>query len=93
MEEEEVARVALTKYEQLPKKGKPNEQEHSCLAAIVMATSTSKGQCSMQTVAIGTGSKCLGQVNMDPKGEKIHDSHAEIIARKAFLRCGTFCFR
>ena len=41
---------------------------------------------SMKVVAMGTGSKCIGQSHMCLKGHIINDSHAEVTARRSFLR-------
>lgn len=35
---------------------------------------------------MGTGSKCIGQKGMRESGDILFDSHAEVIAKRAFQR-------
>ncbi|XP_078608657.1 tRNA-specific adenosine deaminase 1-like [Branchiostoma floridae x Branchiostoma japonicum] len=67
----------------LPKKGKPVEGREWTLMATVLKQDEDG---SLDVVAMGTGSKCIGQSKMRLEGDVLHDSHAEIIARRAFLR-------
>lgn len=39
-----------------------------------------------QTVALGTGSKCLGIDTVSKNGTTLADSHAEVVCRRAFVR-------
>ena len=36
-------------------------------------------------VALATGSRCLGASQLPADGSLLHDSHAEVLARRAFL--------
>ncbi|EDW86188.1 uncharacterized protein Dwil_GK16285 [Drosophila willistoni] len=78
-----IASLCFKKLKSLPKTGKPLDNEWTVLAGIVehnRQTATSK------VVSLGCGTKCIGQDKQCPKGYILNDSHAEIIARRAFLR-------
>ena len=40
---------------------------------------------------MGTGSKCIGHNKIRHDGGMLHDSHAEVIARRAFQRFVVVC--
>lgn len=81
-----IASLCYKHFDKLPKKGKPLPgKEWTVLAAIVLRIEANKS-CDLQVVAMGTGSKCVGQSQLSPSGDLINDSHAEVIARRAFLR-------
>ena len=39
-----------------------------------------------QLVAMGSGSKCISSHNLSANGDKVQDCHAEVVARRAFMR-------
>lgn len=65
--------------------------ERRVFAAIVMLRGSSgmgvvQPEVGGEVVALGTGSKCMTGENISGNGLTIHDSHAEVIARRAFCR-------
>lgn len=88
----EIAALCYSKYLNLPKTGKPKEgREWTHVAGIVKVDDWQKySDCSSNVpkdvVALGTGSKCIGKSKMSPTGDILNDSHAEVMARRGFLR-------
>ncbi|XP_008205328.1 tRNA-specific adenosine deaminase 1 isoform X1 [Nasonia vitripennis] len=85
--EDEIAKLCLDKYASLKKTGKPSNCEWTVLSGIVLQNS-SKELC---VLSLCTGTKCLSGVELrstkcNERGNKLSDSHAEILARRAFLR-------
>lgn len=58
---------------------------YKVLAGIVMTTQGMSLE-NAKVVAIGTGTKCLFNVNDDQHGIVLHDMHAEVLARRSFVR-------
>lgn len=84
---EDVARVAARAYDALPKRGKPQPHERTVLAAVLVETPRCDGRgVHLDVVALGTGTKCVGVRKDDDGGETLYDSHAEVVARRAWKR-------
>lgn len=79
-----VARLCCEHFKKLDKKGKPQgKHEWTLMAAVVLIQ---EPEYIMDVVAVGTGSKCIGKNQMSDQGIILNDSHAEMIARRGFLR-------
>ena len=84
---DQVAQLCIEKYAKLGKTGKPSEKEWTVLSGIVLK----KHDDSLSLVALATGTKCLGKIDLInteiyKEGCRLHDSHAEVLSRRAFLR-------
>ncbi|KAI9264436.1 adenosine deaminase/editase [Sporodiniella umbellata] len=83
----DIVNACLLKYKQLPKQGKPifhkNKAEWTVLASIVMVQHSTQ---SLKVVSLGTGLKCLPFSKLCKSGNTLHDSHAEVIARRGFIK-------
>ncbi|KAJ1900154.1 hypothetical protein LPJ66_001647 [Kickxella alabastrina] len=79
-----IAQCVVDQYRALPKRGKPaskgGKEEWTVLAGFV-----TEQACTYRCVALGTGLKCLHSKQLSKFGDSVHDSHAEIIARRALL--------
>ncbi|XP_014275023.1 tRNA-specific adenosine deaminase 1 [Halyomorpha halys] len=77
-----VAELCLKLYDSFGKNGKPIKgEEWTQLAGVVMEIDNK-----FTVVSLATGTKCIGVNSMCPKGTILNDSHAEVLARRAFLR-------
>lgn len=78
-----ISELCLNFYDKLPNsKRLHKETEWTILSAIVMQ----RNECDFEVVAMGTGTKCIGSNLLSATGNILNDSHAEIIARRAFIR-------
>ncbi|XP_078337299.1 tRNA-specific adenosine deaminase 1-like isoform X1 [Crassostrea virginica] len=80
---DKVAELCYQKYQSLPKKGKPQKNKEWTLLSCVVFT---RNADEMRVVSLGTGTKCIGKSKLSANGDTVNDSHAEVLARRAFLR-------
>ncbi|KAI8319028.1 hypothetical protein GQ54DRAFT_266015 [Martensiomyces pterosporus] len=89
---DKVAQCVVDRYTKLPKRGKPaakgqGKEEWTVLSGIVLEyqDTSNNSRTVLECVALGTGLKCLNTKQLSVFGDSVHDSHAEIIARRAFV--------
>ncbi|KAF8165121.1 adenosine deaminase/editase [Crassisporium funariophilum] len=61
----------------------PQHSQYTVLAAFFL---TSPDTGDTKVISIATGTKCLPAARLSPRGEAVHDSHAEVLARRGALR-------
>ncbi|XP_061450290.1 tRNA-specific adenosine deaminase 1 isoform X3 [Rhineura floridana] len=90
---DEVASLCYGHYHtRLPRRGKPaaGAREWTLLAAVLKverrAEPVGGGPALKEVVAMGTGTKCIGQSEMRKTGDIVNDSHAEVVAKRSFQR-------
>lgn len=84
----EIAAVAISHYERLPNKGKPQQNEWTVYAAIVATCTEENKKCIPWVVSCATGSKCTAITDKKEACASmiLHDSHAEVLARRGLMR-------
>ncbi|KAH9843974.1 uncharacterized protein C8Q71DRAFT_793601 [Rhodofomes roseus] len=70
---------ALDLYSTLSLKLPPNQ--YTILAAFILTSSDA-----LQVISLATGSKCLPTERFAKEGDALHDSHAEVLARRGAVR-------
>lgn len=83
MDPQKIAACVQCYYARMPSKGKPQSHEYTILAGVV---SHSRSTGALACLSAATGTKCVPGDGMCSEGYVINDSHAEILARRAFLR-------
>ncbi|XP_033942129.1 LOW QUALITY PROTEIN: tRNA-specific adenosine deaminase 1 [Pseudochaenichthys georgianus] len=85
---DEIAKLCYERFQQLPRRGKPEPgREWTLLAAVLRITRRANSDTvEKEVVSLGTGTKCIGQTAMSPSGDILNDSHAEVIARRGCVR-------
>ena len=56
------------------------------LASIVIERKVAYGNSRLCIVALGAGSKAIGGSSLSKQGDRVHDCHAEVLARRGMLR-------
>jgi len=82
----QVAKECFQKFRILPKQGKPNDKQWTVLAGIVLVKNLDE-KLELKIVSLATGTKCLDgttRLQSNP-GTLLHDSHAEVLARRGFI--------
>lgn len=78
-----VSELCLNFFDKLPNsKRLHKDTEWTILSAIIME----RDGGILEVVSMGTGTKCIGANTLSANGDILNDSHAEIIARRAFVR-------
>ncbi|KAI8825052.1 adenosine deaminase/editase [Fimicolochytrium jonesii] len=85
-----IAAAVLDRYDKLPKKGKPalrggKRPEWTVLAGIVKNVAQGDTE-ELECIALSTGLKCLSKSQLPSDGGALHDSHAEVLCRRAFIK-------
>lgn len=85
--EDKISKLCLDKYASLKKTGKPSDSEWTILSGVVLQSNSNE----LNVVSLCTGTKCLSGIELrstkyQERGSRLSDSHAEILARRAFLR-------
>ncbi|XP_075236914.1 tRNA-specific adenosine deaminase 1-like isoform X1 [Lycorma delicatula] len=81
---DKIADLCYKHYSSIGKSGKPvKDKEWTLLSSIVKLN---KNDNNLSIISLATGSKCIGSNSMSPDGIIINDSHAEVLARRCFLR-------
>lgn len=91
---EELNKLILELYDALPVRCKPkHDTEYTVLAAIGATVSSDDDQPPLSLLlSMGSGTKCAGNDLVEAGGEFVlKDSHAEVIARRAFVRYLSEC--
>ncbi|PIL36863.1 hypothetical protein GSI_00553 [Ganoderma sinense ZZ0214-1] len=76
---DDVASLVISTYTNL--KFRPPDGQFTILAAFVLRDGED-----IKVISLGTGSKCLPAARLPQNGDALHDSHAEVLARRGAIR-------
>lgn len=75
--------LILNKYRNIMKDN-PQFLGYKVIAGIVKSVDNDRNN--LKVISIGTGSKFLYEKNLNTNGNAVHDTHAEVVARRGFIR-------
>lgn len=78
-----IARTCYARFALLPKTGRPTADEWTVLSAVLAYWAHDDR---LEVVSLGTGTKCLSKNLLSGGGDRLNDSHAEVMARRGFVR-------
>ena len=67
-----ISQTCIEQYQALPRKGKPGEEEWTPLAGVVIRDTSCSLSERVKVVALGTGSKCIGEHKLSHEGMDIY---------------------
>lgn len=73
-------------YASLPAHGKPRVRDNGVAEWTILASISLTKNGEVTPIALGTGVKCLPAAKLPPLGDTLHDSHAEVLARRGLMR-------
>lgn len=77
-----VVSASLSQYSSLPFAPQPGK--HTVLASFALHDARSPDR--VKLLSLGAGVKCLPESRLPARGDALHDSHAEVIARRGAIR-------
>jgi tRNA-specific adenosine deaminase 1 len=78
-----VVTATLSQYASLPFGPQPGQ--HTVLASFALHDPRS-GENRVKLLSLGAGAKCLPAHRLPVRGDALHDSHAEVVARRGAIR-------
>ena len=83
---DDIASCVLAAYAALPPKGKPTRRDGRAQWTVLAGFAMSRpGLSGPVCVSLGTGVKCVPLARYSEHGDLLHDSHAEVIARRSLI--------
>ena len=80
--EDEIAQVVIDLFNNLPNSVKPNQNEFTVIAGIVLT----ENNINPQVISIASGTKCISNAHDKCNGCILSDSHAEVLAKRGLTR-------
>lgn len=64
----------------------PPPKQFTVLAAFYLAKPAAASKATFKVISISTGTKCTPAIKYSARGELLHDTHAEVLARRGAVR-------